>query len=169
MCSSDLHHGVPPVNFYGVGGYSVVAGDVNGDGRLDLALPGTVLLGNGDGTFQPAVSLGVSGDHVAVGDFNGDGKPDLASIRNVYSSIGYVSVLLNTCASAGTHLAITRSDATTTLSWPLPYANFVLESATNLGSTNWKGVPIEITTNNGRCDITMPFDLGQRFFRLGKP
>ena len=39
-----------------------------------------MLLGNGDGTFQPAVTTRPAADPgaVAVGDFNGDGKPDLA-------------------------------------------------------------------------------------------
>ena len=39
-----------------------------------------MLLGNGDGTFQPAVAYdsgGFSAESVAVADVNGDGKPDL--------------------------------------------------------------------------------------------
>jgi len=52
-----------------------------------------VLLGNGDGTFQPAVNFGVGSSpaSVAVGDFNGDGKADLA-VANYGSN--NVSVLL---------------------------------------------------------------------------
>jgi hypothetical protein len=57
--------------------------DFNGDGRADLAVGNSngvsVLLGNADGTYQPAVNY-VSGICVslAIGDFNGDGKVDLA-------------------------------------------------------------------------------------------
>src|SRR5439155_267911 len=68
---------------------SAVVGDFNGDGKSDLAVanngsfPETtvaVLLGNGDGTLQNAISY-VAGwipQSLAVGDFNADGKPDLA-------------------------------------------------------------------------------------------
>ena len=53
-----------------------------------------MLLGNGDGTFQPAVNFDV-GDvpmSVAVGDFNLDGLPDL--VVAISGSNG-VSVLIN--------------------------------------------------------------------------
>ena len=77
----------------GSGPGEVAIGDFNGDGKADLAvghLAGnnvSVLLGNGDGTFQAAVNYaaGSGPRSVAIGDFNGDGKADLAG---VYSEAG---------------------------------------------------------------------------------
>ena len=70
-----------------------MTGDFNGDGRLDLATDGSVLLGNGDGTFQPAGpvrGIGWGPTRFVAGDFNGDGRLDLA----VTDADGGVSVLL---------------------------------------------------------------------------
>ena len=67
---------------------SLMTGDFNGDGKLDVAVADQasgvyVFLGNGDGTFQnPVISnidnLTLAG---AVGDFNGDGKLDLSESK----------------------------------------------------------------------------------------
>jgi hypothetical protein len=98
---------------YGSGGYSACCGptwvavaDVNGDGKPDIVVTnacnintldcgndtgsgtgtGTVgvLLGNGDGTFQTAVTYSSGGypaGFLAIADLNGDGKPDLLVVN----------------------------------------------------------------------------------------
>jgi len=67
----------------------VFAADVTGDGKLDLVIGGspsalnqnvTILLGNGDGTFQPGTNIKLDGEaqFITMADFNGDHIPDIA-------------------------------------------------------------------------------------------
>lgn len=87
-----------PVSFPNTSGFDspdVVAADVNNDGRLDLVIAHnaacftapcviaetiSVMLGNGNGTFQPSreIVVGRGTGPIAVGDFNRDGFKDLA-------------------------------------------------------------------------------------------
>jgi uncharacterized repeat protein (TIGR01451 family) len=74
--------------FYPVGTnpFVIVTGDFNGDGKLDMAVVNidssdvSILLGNGDGTFQAAKNIAIAGGvgPIVTGDFNGDHKLDLA-------------------------------------------------------------------------------------------
>ena len=69
-----------------MGARTLATADFNGDGNLDLAVGNnadstvSILLGNGDGTFQAgrAFATGPNAFSVAAGDFNGDSLPDLA-------------------------------------------------------------------------------------------
>ena len=67
-------HGLPGETF------GMVTGDFNHDGKMDIAVTGnylSILLGNGDGTFQPPVNYTGVGNWIAVADFNNDGNLDL--------------------------------------------------------------------------------------------
>ena len=82
---------------------AVAVGDFNGDSKMDLAVVNfgdpsvsdngsvSILLGNGDGTYQPAnnVVAGKNPFSIAVGDFNGDGRLDIVTVNsdNTVSSL----------------------------------------------------------------------------------
>src|SRR5207248_1612206 len=92
--------------------YAVAVGDLNGDGKPDLAVANrasstvSVLLNTAaagatapDFAPQTTFDTGLSPRSVALGDLNGDGKLDLA-IANRSSNT--VSVLVNTAAAGAT-------------------------------------------------------------------
>ena len=91
-----LAFGTNPLRF---GGPVFAVGDFNGDGKLDIAIPQntgnsvSVQLGDGDGSFAPAVdyTVGASPNFVLAANFNGDGNLDLAVASGMDESI---SILL---------------------------------------------------------------------------
>ena len=104
---THVDYAVQPNSYAIYGPGPIVVGDLNGDGKLDLVIGAglgccattiSVLLGNGDGTFQPEITYtaGKSPNSIALGDFNGDGKPDLAVVDNdhVVGDPTFVNILL---------------------------------------------------------------------------
>jgi hypothetical protein len=139
----------PPAK-YAVGweAVSVAAGDFTGNGILDLVVADlgssnpylyssvSVLLGNGDGTFQPAqeFAAGISPRSVAVGDFNGDGILDLA-----------------VAGASGTRVLLGNGDGsfqTTNVSYVTGNSNFVA-----VGDFNGDGFPDLAVAGNGVLNI----------------
>ena len=112
--------------------YTVIAGDFNGDGKLDVAISDldssqvTILSGVGDGTFQNPVVLPANGSPVGLlaADFNGDGEMDLAvgtgsgiDVMLQYVPVQtIVSLTLNPTSVIGGN----TSTGTVTLSGPAP-------------------------------------------------
>ena len=75
---------------------SVTTADLNKDGKLDVVVGDSdgnfiVLLGNGNGTFEPEVDYPGGGASVVVADFNQDGIPDIA-VANVATQSVWVSL-----------------------------------------------------------------------------
>jgi hypothetical protein len=116
--------------FRAVGGYdvgkhpvSLTAGDFNRDGHLDLAVANSgsktisVLLGNGDGTFQASVNYEVDTEpwSILVMNVDGDGTPDLAvgDYRNDSASVllgkgdGTFDLRVNSESSAESQMIVT--------------------------------------------------------------
>jgi hypothetical protein len=85
---------VPPLQ-------TVAAGDINNDGKMDVALGSggslDIVFGNGDGTFQVPVvyTQTVSITCIAIGDLNGDGKADVVVSSTGAHNQGLVLVFLN--------------------------------------------------------------------------
>jgi Bacterial Ig-like domain (group 3)/FG-GAP-like repeat/FG-GAP repeat len=127
-----FHTAVPyPSGAFGAA--SVVVADVNGDGKPDLVVANCsatksdctggggltvgagVLLGNGDGTFQTAVTFNSGGSTpfgIAVADLNADSKPDIVVANCAGASCGAagsgtLGVLLNTTSPGGTKTTLT--------------------------------------------------------------
>ncbi len=81
----------------GDGAQAISTGDFNGDGKLDLVTANagsnniSVLLGNGNATFQPQVAYATGGTGataITVADLNGDGKLDLAVANRLSNDVG---------------------------------------------------------------------------------
>jgi hypothetical protein len=123
-----------PTASYGTGGRdvrSIAVADLNGDGKLDLAVANSydpnknyrgsvgVLLGKGDGTFQPVTDYYTNSTYVsqvAAAELTGDGRPELA-----LGEEAGVTVMLNNSAPNGSFDTLTTSGSPSFINQPVTF------------------------------------------------
>jgi hypothetical protein len=135
---------------------SVAAGDLNGDGKLDLITANTsannvsILLGNGDGTFQASVEYptGGNGVSVAVGDLSGDGRPDLAIANGGFDNV-----------------AILIGNGNGTFQAPVPYAAGTFPQSVIMGDLDEDGTPDLAVANRGSNNVSILLGNGNGTFQ----
>jgi hypothetical protein len=174
---------------FGTGGTfpsSLAVADVNGDGKRDLVVAncgagcsdgGTVgvLLGNGDGTFQTAVTYGTGGvgaDSVKIADVNGDGKLDVL-VANICGNTtcslpGTVGVMLGngdgtfqTAVAYGSGGYYARSVAVADVNGDGKLDVLVANSCGNTTCSLTGTVGVMLGNGDGTFQSVVPYSVGQ--------
>ena len=154
----------------------IVAGDFNNDGKADIATCNSgppdhnkvnVLLGNGNGSFQPlnVYIVGLNPRFMTTGDFNHDGNLDLAVSDTGQNK---VSVLLNDGAGVfqpATHYTVGL--------YPnyIVTGDFNLDGLTDLAVSNGGSRTFSVLLNNGdgtfKDALSFPVGLGPTGITVG--
>jgi hypothetical protein len=135
----------------------VAAADFNRDGRPDLATPElltsndiSVLLGNGDGTFQTPIhfAVGLGPAAPVSGDFSNDGRRDVATVNPTTNEVA---------------VALGAGDGTLQAPTAYPVGNTPVAVVT--ADLNGDGRLDLVTVNLGSNDVSVLLGLGDGTFR----
>jgi VCBS repeat protein/centrosomal CEP192-like protein/HYDIN/CFA65/VesB family protein len=130
---------------------SLAVGDFNGDGKLDLAVANwgansvSIMLGNGDGTFQSGATYAAGNLPYSIisADFNGDGKADLAVSNDMD---GTISIFLGN--GDGTFQA-QKTFAAGSFPYTVVAGDFNGDGKVDLATANWNSSTVSVLLGNG--------------------
>ncbi len=132
-----------------------VVADFNADGVPDIAVPNllsadvSILLGRGDGTFQPQRRFDaiIRADSLAAGDFNGDGRRDLVAFQ-AFGKPSMAAVLLG--RGDGTFLPPTKLASPFTLQgFPVRVGDFNGDGQDDIAAFSPQDARVQIWLSNG--------------------
>jgi hypothetical protein len=166
-------YGPPQLYNVGINLQSIVAGDLNGDEKADLAVVNdqgvSVLFNSGSGTLLSPVSFatGTGPAWVALGDLNGDGKADLAvANRGSYNGSewvgGDVAVLLN--MGGGTFVAANYPAGASPVS--VAMADLNGDGKADLAVASGTGVSVLLNNGNGTFGAPTSYGSGTNPFSV---
>jgi hypothetical protein len=150
-----------------LGPQAIAVQDVNGDGKPDVLLATgfqgvAVLLGNGDGTFKPAVvysSGGPQATSISVGDMNGDGKPDLVVLNYC------LEIFTSSCGSGGVTVLLGNGDGTFQPAMPGSASGGDHPLSAAVGDVNCDGMLDVVVTNSDVESVGVLLGNGDGTFR----